>query len=132
MNQRDTAALPWADLDPGSGKTVVVPFPQRARTPSVPPSSSADPTRPPADAVIAAEHYRESMQALRTACRNLSELLESVSASARSLEHSCRDFDERLQAIGTYGGQVANSGDALTTAIKRFRKRLVAAVLSDE
>jgi hypothetical protein len=37
MNQRDTAALPWADLDPGSGN--VVAFPHRARTPAVPTQS---------------------------------------------------------------------------------------------
>jgi hypothetical protein len=122
MNQRDDTAQPWADLDPGSGSAVIVPFPVRARVRATP---------APASGPVAVDRYRDSMDALRTACAELALMLEAVSASARSLERSCRSFDEQLQAIGNYGGSIVASSGALTATIKRFRKQLIEAVVSD-
>src|SRR5579862_4272695 len=116
MNQRDATALPRADLDPGSGSAVILPFRPRAATRPAPTRESL-----PISVQTSVQHAIDSIHALRQASAELAAALEAMSANARALERSCRSLDEKAKAIGAYGGRIADTGGALTASIKRFQ-----------
>ena len=134
MDQRNTTAQPWADLDPGSGSAVIVPFPTHAvvrrATPTATPATT--PTAAPADPLAAAQHCIASVNDLRRASLDLAAMLQAMSVSARALEENARAIDARMTGVQTCSDRIAESSGALAACIKRFNKRLVAIVHDHE